>query len=100
MRKGFTRKPQADEPATRVKNYITPSGLQRLKDEHWFLLARELPAVTEVVAWAASNGDRSFSARARTHGMRKTRHTFYSGPTLTTCCSLMSAEELPTLTFT
>jgi hypothetical protein len=34
MRKGFTRKPQGDEPATRGKNYITPSGLQRLKDEH------------------------------------------------------------------
>ena len=29
MRKGFTRKPQTDEPATRGKNYITPSGLQR-----------------------------------------------------------------------
>jgi hypothetical protein len=26
MRKGFTRKPQADEPATLVKNYITRSG--------------------------------------------------------------------------
>jgi len=58
MRKGFTRKPQADEPATQSKNYITPSGLQRLKDEHRFLVARERPAVTEVVAWAASNGDR------------------------------------------
>jgi Transcription elongation factor, N-terminal len=56
MRKGFTRKPQADEPATRIKKYITPSGLQRLKDEHRFLLTRERPAVTEVVAWAASNG--------------------------------------------
>jgi hypothetical protein len=38
------------------KNYITRSGLQRLKDEHRFLLTRERPAVTEVVAWAASNG--------------------------------------------
>ena len=54
MRKGFTRKPQGDEPATRGKNYITPSGLQRLKDEHRFLLTRERPAVKEVVAWAAS----------------------------------------------
>src|SRR3954467_11686362 len=59
MRKGFTRKPQADEPATRGKNYITPSGLERLKEEHRFLLTRERPAVTAVVAWAASNGDRS-----------------------------------------
>src|SRR5215467_1423719 len=62
MRKGFTRKPQADAPATRVKNYITRSGLQRLKDEHRFLLTRERPAVVEVVAWAASNGDRSENA--------------------------------------
>jgi hypothetical protein len=59
MRKGFTRKPQADAPATPVKNYITPSGLERLKDEHRFLLTRERPAVTEVVAWAAGNGDRA-----------------------------------------
>src|SRR6476646_559998 len=62
MRKGFTRKPQGDEPAARVKNYITPSGFQRLKDERHFLLVRERPAVTKVVAWAASNGDRSENA--------------------------------------
>jgi transcription elongation factor GreB len=46
----------------RGKNYITPSGLQRLKDEHRFLVTAERPAVTEVVAWAASNGDRSENA--------------------------------------
>src|SRR5947199_633996 len=62
MRQGFTGKPQGDEPATRRKNYITPAGLQRLKDEHRFLLTRERPAVTELVAWAASNGDRSENA--------------------------------------
>ena len=62
MRKGFTRKPQGDGPATRGKNYITRSGLQRLKDEHRFLLTRERPAVAEVVAWAASNGDRGENA--------------------------------------
>jgi transcription elongation factor GreB len=72
MRKGFTRKPKADEPATPVKNYITPSGLQRLKDEHRFLLTRERPAVTEVVAWAASNGDRSENADYR-YGKRRLR---------------------------
>jgi transcription elongation factor GreB len=44
------------------RNYITPGGLQRLKDEHRFLLNRERPAVTQVVAWAASNGDRSENA--------------------------------------
>ena len=62
MRKGFTRKPQADEPTMRGKNYITPSGLERLKDEHRFLLTKDRPAVTEVVAWAAGNGDRSENA--------------------------------------
>src|SRR3982750_4058690 len=72
MRKGFTRKPPADEPATRAKNYITPSGLQRLKEEHRFLLTRERPAVTEVVAWAASNGDRSENADYQ-YGKRRLR---------------------------
>ncbi len=62
MRKGFTRHPQPDEPATHVKNYITPGGLERLKEEHRFLLTRDRPAVTEVVAWAAGNGDRSENA--------------------------------------
>ena len=63
MRKGYTRKPQ-DAPTgpAGVKNYITPGGLQRLKDELRFLLHRERPAVTKVVAWAASNGDRSENA--------------------------------------
>src|SRR5271168_77537 len=72
MRKGFTRKPQADEPATRVKNYITPSGLERLKDEHRFLLTRERPAVTEVEARAAGNGDRSENADYQ-YGKRRLR---------------------------
>ena len=54
------------------KNYITPSGLQRLKDEHRFLLTRERPAVTEVVAWAASNGDRSENADYQ-YGKRRLR---------------------------
>jgi transcription elongation factor GreB len=61
-----------DEPATPGKNYITPSGLQRLKDEHRFLLTRERPAVTEVVAWAASNGDRSENADYQ-YGKRRLR---------------------------
>jgi transcription elongation factor GreB len=72
MRKGFTRRPQADDPATRGKNYITPSGLQRLKDEHRFLLTRERPAVVEVVAWAAGNGDRSENADYQ-YGKRRLR---------------------------
>ena len=55
-----------------VKNYITPSGLQRLRDELKFLLTRERPAVTQVVAWAASNGDRSENADYQ-YGKRKLR---------------------------
>ncbi len=72
MRKGSTRKPQGDEPATPGKNYITRSGLQRLKDEHRFLLTRDRPAVAEVVAWAAGNGDRSENADYQ-YGKRRLR---------------------------
>ncbi|HET9385464.1 MAG TPA: transcription elongation factor GreB [Gemmatimonadales bacterium] len=54
------------------KNYITPSGLQRLRDELRFLLARERPAVTQTVAWAASNGDRSENADYQ-YGKRRLR---------------------------
>jgi len=56
------REPVRDAPGPKLKNYITPAGLQRLKDEHRFLMNRERPAVTQVVAWAASNGDRSENA--------------------------------------
>jgi transcription elongation factor GreB len=85
MKKAFTKKPDdqdedhghaAEEPARArlagVKNYITPNGLQRLKDEHRFLLTRERPAVTQVVAWAASNGDRSENADYQ-YGKRRLR---------------------------
>src|SRR5512133_3843074 len=72
MRKGFTRKPKGDEPQMPGKNYITPGGLQRLKDELRFLLTRERRAVTEVVAWAASNGDRSENADYQ-YGKRRLR---------------------------
>jgi hypothetical protein len=56
------REPVREEAGPTLKNYITPAGLQRLKDEHRFLLSRERPAVVQVVAWAASNGDRSENA--------------------------------------
>lgn len=56
------REPVRDAPGPKLKNYITPAGLQRLKDEHRFLINRERPAVTQVVTWAASNGDRSENA--------------------------------------
>jgi transcription elongation factor GreB len=56
------REPVREAAGPTLKNYITPAGLQRLKDEHRFLMSRERPAVTQVVAWAASNGDRSENA--------------------------------------
>lgn len=72
MRKGFTRQPKPDSPGTNTRNYITPGGLQRLKDELHFLLTRERPAVKEVVAWAAGNGDRSENADYQ-YGKRRLR---------------------------
>src|ERR1700675_563259 len=56
------RGPRPEPAGPAVKNYITPAGFQRLKDEHVFLLSRERPAVVEGVAWAASNGGRSENA--------------------------------------
>lgn len=72
MNKAFTKESDGEDddavveeaapPAPEFKNYITPAGLQRLRDELRFLLTRERPAVTQVVAWAAGNGDRSENA--------------------------------------
>lgn len=42
-----------------AKNYITPTGLKRLQQELRKLKYEERPEVTQTVAWAASNGDRS-----------------------------------------
>ncbi len=72
MSKVSRRTPEHDAPGIRVKNYITPGGLQRLKDEYYFLLTRERPAVTKVVTWAASNGDRSENADYQ-YGKRRLR---------------------------
>src|SRR6186713_3003976 len=66
------REPVREAAGPKVKNYITPAGLQRLKDEHRFLMNRERPAVTQVVAWAASNGDRSENADYQ-YGKRRLR---------------------------
>jgi transcription elongation factor GreB len=56
------REPVREPDGPKQKNYITPAGLRRLRDEHKFLMTRERPAVTQVVAWAAGNGDRSENA--------------------------------------
>src|SRR3990170_1096800 len=42
-----------------LKNYITPAGYQRLKDELDQLWKIERPALVKTITWAASNGDRS-----------------------------------------
>ena len=71
MNKAFTRENDAaddaddDEleaaPALPVgsRNYMTPGGFARLKEELDHLVATERPALVATVAWAASNGDRS-----------------------------------------
>lgn len=68
MNKAFVREADGDddeslEPSPKLppgtRNYITPAGHSRLRDELEELVKRERPRVVEVVAWAASNGDRS-----------------------------------------
>lgn len=54
------------------KNYITPKGIEKLKAEYHELLNVERPKVVEVVAWAASNGDRSENADYQ-YGKRRLR---------------------------
>ncbi len=44
---------------TGSKNYMTPAGHARMRTEFEHLVKRERPHMVEVVAWAASNGDRS-----------------------------------------
>jgi len=68
MNKAFVRESESDEdeelaPAQQLpagtRNYITPAGHAKLKDELEELVKRERPKIVEIVAWAASNGDRS-----------------------------------------
>jgi len=42
-----------------TRNYLTPAGYQRLRDELFALFDVESPRIAETVHWAASNGDRS-----------------------------------------
>lgn len=49
----------APNPLASGKNYITPQGMQTLRDEYDQLLTIERPQVVETVSWAAGNGDRS-----------------------------------------
>jgi len=45
-----------------AKNYLTPAGWRRMRDELQWLVSHERPEVTQVVSWAARNGDRSENA--------------------------------------
>ena len=70
MNKAFTREPDGDDdeedgvpgappiPAG-TRNYMTPQGYQRLRNELLQLIDDERPKMVEVVSWAAKNGDRS-----------------------------------------
>ncbi len=42
-----------------TRNYLTPQGYLRLREELMTLLDVERPKIVEVVSWAAKNGDRS-----------------------------------------
>jgi transcription elongation factor GreB len=42
-----------------AKNYMTPHGWRRMRDELSHLVKVERPEVTNIVSWAAANGDRS-----------------------------------------
>ncbi len=42
-----------------TKNYITPAGFRRMKDEYKQLWEVERPVLVQTISWAASNGDRS-----------------------------------------
>jgi transcription elongation factor GreB len=44
------------------KNYMTPAGWRRMRDELAWLVKTERPNVTSVVSWAAGLGDRSENA--------------------------------------
>ncbi|AKQ55291.1 transcription elongation factor GreB [Bordetella hinzii] len=51
--------PQAQALPAGTRNYMTPEGYARLRDELAHLMNVERPGVVQVVSWAASNGDRS-----------------------------------------
>ena len=65
MSKAFTKETDEEElePSPEIpvglKNYITPAGFQRLRDELDQLWKIERPALVNTITWAASNGDRS-----------------------------------------
>lgn len=68
MSKAFTKdgdenahevEPEVEASVPGGKNYITPAGAERLRQELKKLRYEERPEVTKIVSWAAGNGDRS-----------------------------------------
>ncbi|MFC4157999.1 transcription elongation factor GreB [Chitinimonas lacunae] len=68
MNKAFTRESDQDEDDVlpehlqlpkSTRNYLTPKGWERMRTELHQLVTKERPALTQVINWAASNGDRS-----------------------------------------
>jgi transcription elongation factor GreB len=68
MNKAFVKESDGDDDEAAAlalaipagsKNYITPAGYQRIKDELLQLIDVDRPEVVRIVHWAASNGDRS-----------------------------------------
>ncbi len=70
MSKAFTKESDGDGPEDDLddipdeipfgqKNLMTPTGYETLRVELDWLLRDERPRITEIVSWAAGNGDRS-----------------------------------------
>lgn len=67
MNKAFIKETDGDDDAwenapaipAESKNYMTPAGHRRIRDELLHLIDTERPEVVQIVSWAASNGDRS-----------------------------------------
>jgi transcription elongation factor GreB len=69
MSKAFTRESDGEDEddlpeesgglPLSARNYMTPAGFARMREELDALMRRERPEVVKVVSWAASNGDRS-----------------------------------------
>jgi transcription elongation factor GreB len=68
MSKAFTKETDTEDDGAELglpalpagsKNYITPQGYARLRNELLDLIDNERPKVVEAVHWAARNGDRS-----------------------------------------
>ncbi|HLL19638.1 MAG TPA: transcription elongation factor GreB [Rubrivivax sp.] len=71
MNKAFVKEPEGDDDdgaegaqalpplPPGARNYITPAGYRRLREELMSLLDVERPKVVEAVSWAAKKGDRS-----------------------------------------